>query len=111
MEQEGLSVDEATVKRCASELQRITESDPLILQLSNRVTAEELDYAIYTYVREKVDGRGFVYTDLLRFLVARFLRKRGFTMIEESVCCDMPIFRHQKFKEGDDDEWVMQVLT
>lgn len=102
-------MNKATIERYARELERITRADPLVLHLAEKVTGEELDYTIYAYVREKVDGRSFIYINLLRSLIASSFRNNGFTMSEENICRVMPIFR-RKSKEGEDDDSTVQIL-
>lgn len=105
-------MDEATVERYARELQRRMVADPLVLHLDARVTAEELDYIIFAYVREKIDGRSFIYTDILRAFVADFIERKGFTMIEDNVCREMPVFRRKPSDDdSDNDDWVGKVIV
>ena len=99
-------MNETKMERYARELIKIAKSDPFILNFSERVTGEELDYAIYDYIREKVDGRSFIYADFLRSFVVKSLVDRGFTRYDEDVCRVMQIFR-RKFKGGKDSVEIL----
>ena len=99
-------MNETKIERYTRELVKIAKSDPFILNFSERVTGEELDYAIYDYIREKVDGRSFIYADFLRYYIRDSLKKRGFTMYHEDVCRVMQIFR-RKFRGGKDSVEIL----